>query len=317
MSSKGYKYYGPVFWVAIASFLVPFFVGWHTFKNGHWTKPTESVVDESGVDHLTWDYLLKSHVRNGLIDYNAIRKDYLFKEYLEQLATCNPKALKTDNERLALACNAYNAFVINGVNKHKISEAVTNLKVVCKDENGNSLLDKEGKVVTKGFFELEEHDLGGKLVSLDELEKEIILPQYKDPRVHVALVCGAVGCPAIRPEAYTGETIQAQLEDQSAQFANNPNYVRYNPETQELVLSQILEWYADDFDTKKYSGGYAGGYSEWLTRHVEDGDLKAQIAKAAAGQIKVNYYQYNWKLNSLSKPESDQIGGGGSGKVPE
>ena len=122
--SKGSNYYGGFFWVALISFIVPLFVGWKAFENVRpTTKPTPQ-LDASGVDHGVWDYLLKSYVSAGLIDYEGMKKDYLFREYIRQLGACDPGCLETEDEKLALACNAYNALVINGVISHKISDTV-------------------------------------------------------------------------------------------------------------------------------------------------------------------------------------------------
>ena len=94
--SKGSKYYGGFFWVAAVSFIVPLFVGYKAFENlNSATSKPSPVVDASGVDNGVWDYLLKSYVTNGLVDYDGMKKDYLFHEYVRQLGSCNPDALET------------------------------------------------------------------------------------------------------------------------------------------------------------------------------------------------------------------------------
>jgi len=111
--SKGSNYYGGFFWVALVSFIVPLFVGWKAFENlKPTTKPTPQ-VDVSGVDHGVWDYLLKSYVSRGLVDYNGMKKDYLFREYLRELGACNPDALESEDEKLALLCNASALTILN------------------------------------------------------------------------------------------------------------------------------------------------------------------------------------------------------------
>ena len=129
---------------------MPLFVGWKAFDNlKPTTKPTPQ-VDASGVDHGVWDYLLKSYVSSGLVDYTAMKKDYLFREYLRELGECNPEALESEDDKLALLCNAYNAFVINGVISHKIHDTVDGFAV-----DGTP------------FFDLKEHIFAGKTVSLN------------------------------------------------------------------------------------------------------------------------------------------------------
>ena len=166
--SKDKSYYGGYFWIAMVSFLVPLFVGWKAFEN---LKPTTKPVpapDASGVDHAVWDYLLKAYVADGLVDYDGMKKDYLFKEYLRELGACNPDSLATDEDKLALACNAYNAFVINGVVTHRIYDSVNGFEV-----NG------------VGFFDIKEHIYANKTISLNDLEHGMIRPAFGEPRIHV------------------------------------------------------------------------------------------------------------------------------------
>ena len=299
--TKGTQYYGGYFWIALVSFLVPVFVGWKAFQNlKPTTKPTP-VVDASGVDHAVWDYLLKSYVTNGLVDYDGMKKDYLFREYLRELGTCNPDALNTEDEKLALACNAYNAFVINGVISHKIYGTVDGF-------------DVDGV----GFFDIKEHIYAGKTISLNDLEHGTIRPTFKEPRIHVALVCAARSCPSIRAEAYVGERVRDQLEDQSTQFANNKKYVEYKADSNELYLSRILSWYGSDWD-EKFSNG---GYLEWLENLTDDSQLKEGLAAAKTGDVQVKFFEYDWALNSQADPgagpaKAKKSGGFGSGSSPD
>ena len=308
--SKGSNYYGGFFWVALVSFIVPLFVGYKAFENlKPTTKPTPQ-VDASGVDHKIWDYLLKSYVASGLVDYEGMKKDYLFRDYVRQIGECNPDALETEDEKLALACNAYNALVINSVIAHKIHD-----NVMLHDFDGND------------FFESVEHIYAGDTISLNHLEKKMIIPTYGEPRVHVGLVCAARSCPAIRPEAYTGARVRDQLQDQSVQFANNPAYVMFDPATNELKLSTLMAWYPKDF-VERYPNG---GHLQWINESTTEQAIKDATGKAIADlakveeerEIKISYYEYDWTLNSQADPTADpskskKSGGGfGSGSSPD
>lgn len=311
--SNGSKYYGGFFWVAVVSFIVPIFVGWKAFENvSPTTKPIVHVdqLDKSGVDHKLWDYLLKTYVSNGLVDYDGMKKDYLFYEYLRELGSCDPQLLETEDARLALACNAYNAFVINGVIKHKIHDKVTNFSI---DE--------------VGFFNIREHLFAGQTISADDLEQTMIRPTFKEPRIHVALVCAARGCPSIRPEAYTGDRVRDQLQDQSILFVNNPKHVMFDPSTNELKVSMIL---SDGSDGKNNWGYFVdwderypnGGYKAWIAELARDATLKAAAEQAIKGEVNVSFLKYDWTLNSQADPKAGpskkkKSGGFGSGSSPD
>ena len=336
--SKKTEYFGGFFWVAIVSFIVPLFVGWYAFQKLQPTEKPKRQVDASGVDHKIWDYLLKSYVSEGLVDYEGIKKDYLFWDYVRDIGQCNPDALETEDEKLALACNAYNASVIHGVINHKITDSVMD------HEFGG-----------KGFFDVVEHLYAGKTVSLNDIEHKMIRPVFKEPRVHVALVCGARSCPAIRAEAYVGDRIKDQLHDQSCLFANSPTYVMYDAKADKLMLSAILNWYGGDFDEKYPEGSYLAWIEKLMEPELADAKKAVEEAKAKAKETddpdkktpaekrleslqavqkaidgiladgekmdaatiskneKVSFFKYDWSLNSQADPSKSGGGGGKSG----
>jgi hypothetical protein len=292
-------YYGPFFWIAAISFIVPLVVAARAFREVPLaTKPTPH-PNAAGVDHALWDDLLKTYVASGLVDYDGMGRDYLLRTYLRQLSAAEPKKLTTTADQLALLINAYNAFVVDGVIAHKIRDSVQDFQF-------------DGK----GFFDVDEHIFCGQTVSLNQIEHELIRKRFKDPRVHMALVCAAESCPAIRREAYVGRQLAQQLDDQCRLFANSPKYVAYDASQSRLQLSPILKWYGSDWEQQ-------GGYLPWLAARVEDPELKAAITRAAQGQLAVEFATYDWSLNT----QNPQTGGAaaspsqgqtdfGSGSIP-
>ena len=292
---KENSYYGPYFWLCLIAFVVPIFVAYKAFdKISPTTKPVPN-PDASGVDHALWDYLLKAYVENGLVDYEGMKSDYLFKTYLQQLGGADIDALETEDEKLALLCNAYNAFVINGVINHKIKSTVQEISAEDPFK----------------FFDLTEHLFGNRTLSLNELEHKIIRPTYKEPRVHVALVCAAKSCPVIRAEAFIGNRIREQLEDQAVLFANNSSHVKFDEKENAIYLSSILSWYGEDWDA-------SGGYLSWIKERVKDETLAKQIELAETKKVAVKFSDYDWSLNTQGK--SSAYAGGktiaGSGSIP-
>lgn len=337
MSQEEPSYYGKFFWIAVTSFIVPLFVAYAALdKVTPTTKPTAD-PDVSGVDHNLWNYLLQTYVENGLVDYDGISKDYLFTTYLGQIAAAQPEKLATRDEKLALHCNAYNALVIHGVINHRIHRNEKNvLNFTPKDAADEvhkldlqiealkrrpesdpveieRLMKKADKIRQESqFFKLKEHVFANKTVSLDELEQEMIRPVFNEPRIHVALVCAARSCPAIRPEAYFGDRIQQQLQDQAQLFATDPRYVAIDDKTGAVNLSPILKWYATDWDAQ-------GGYLAWLGKLVSDADVRAKLAAAEQDESLVKFNSYDWTLNARSGSAggtSTSGGGFGSGSVP-
>jgi hypothetical protein len=143
----------------------------------------------------------------------------------------------------------------------------------------------------------------------------MIRPEFGEPRIHVALVCAAVSCPALRGEAYVGSRIDRQLNDQSELFANDVEQVRFNSVTGRLELNPILKWYGEDWDQRYPDGGYLA----WLAGLVQDDELGSAIRRAIDGQVAIDWLDYDWSLNRLGPTAA---GGGvpagdfGSGSIP-
>ena len=83
MSKTKKEYSGPFLWLALFSFVIPIFVGVQAFQAIPQTVTYPEVrPDVSGVDQNLWDYLLRTYVAGGLIDYDGLKRDYLFKVYI-------------------------------------------------------------------------------------------------------------------------------------------------------------------------------------------------------------------------------------------
>ena len=132
------------------------------------------------------------------------------------------------------------------------------------------------------FFISNRITVAGQKMSFNRLEKEIIIPRYGEPRVHVALNCASRSCPPLRNEPYTGARLDAQLDAQSKLFVNSENGVRLKGNAAEL--SAIFDWYKEDF-------GGAGGVLKYINKHrgtpLPDG-------------VKVSFQNYDWRLNEAS-----------------
>jgi hypothetical protein len=121
--------------------------------------------------------------------------------------------------------------------------------------------------------------LGGRMVTLDEIEHEILRP-LGEPRIHFAIVCASLSCPDLRREAFTVPQLEAQLEDQTRRFLTNASKGLRVEGTQAQV-SQIFDWFEEDFDS-------AGGVEAFVRRYRE---LPPQIRLRAA-------IPYDWNLNA-------------------
>lgn len=227
-------------------------------------------------DHAGFDTLLKRHVRDGLVDYDAFDAAPAFRSYLDRLAAFDPSVLPRA-EQLAFWINAYNAYTIALILAHDERESIRNINRTL----GLSL---------KGPWRERVVRVGGKRYSLDEVEHDIVRPRFNEPRIHFPVVCAALGCPPLRSEAYRGDALDAQLDDQSRRFLlATPAINRVDAATRTVALSPIFNWYKEDF------GGDGKAIGRFVARYFPQG---AERSLLESGRFALTFTEYDWRLNA-------------------
>lgn len=215
------------------------------------------------IDHDPFDRLLKKYVDDrGLVDYAAWKNSAddvkaLHDYYTMQFAAAGPFA--DGNEKVASLINAYNAFTIQWILDNYPVKSIK---------------------ATRSPWAAKRWRVGGRLVSLDEIEHETLRPLV-GYRIHAVLVCAAKSCPPLRPGAYMPAKLGEQLDDAMRRWLAREDLNTFNPQAGHAQLSKIFSWYGDDF--KKAEGG-----------------LRGVLEKCAPtpGDYKIGYRSYNWELNA-------------------
>ncbi|WP_452229716.1 DUF547 domain-containing protein [Lacinutrix sp. MEBiC02404] len=207
------------------------------------------------------DAFFKVNVVDGKVAYDAIKKDTKSLDAVLKIAE-GITVSKTD------ATN-YQAFWINAYNLSVIKGLVDNYPTKSPLEDS-------------GFFDKTIYHLAGKKVTLNTIENKLLRAEFKDPRFHFVLVCGAVGCPPLISKAYLPKTLEAQLQKQT-QFALNGDYfIKVNAKKKSVSGSKILEWYKEDF--------IANGQTE-----IEY--INTIRTEKIPTDYKLTYFEYDWKIN--------------------
>src|SRR5690349_20545072 len=124
-----------------------------------------------------WTSLLRHVVtEDGKVDYARLleRRDVLARFVSELGATSpesEPERFPSEDDRLAYWLNAYNAFTLDAI------VAEYPITSVWKTRDGQ-------------FFQRRRHLAGGRAVSLDDIEHEILRGRFGEPRIHFAINCG-------------------------------------------------------------------------------------------------------------------------------
>lgn len=119
---------------------------------------------------------------------------------------------------------------------------------------------------------------GSELLSLDDVETAKIREAFHDPRVHFAINCASKSCPPIRSEAYVGEHVDAQLDDQAKRFLTANTHFTRNGDTLVVHVTKIMDWFGGDFGDKAAF-------------------LRKYISIPAAKSVEFAYDDYDWALN--------------------
>jgi hypothetical protein len=232
------------------------------------------------VDHSPWDALLKAHVtETRLVDYDAFARSAEFRSYLAALEAARLEGWD-ERERLAFWINVYNAYTIEQVNRHGERESIRNIRRTL------------GLIPLKGPWSERMVRAAGRELTLDEVEHEIVRKEFQEPRIHFALVCAAVSCPPLRREAYAGDRLDAQLEEQTRRFLGDRERNRVDAGAGTVFVSPIFVWYRDDF------GGSNEALGRYLARSWPQGPERDLLL---SGRFRLRETDYDWRLNGVAK----------------
>ncbi len=222
----------------------------------------------AAMDDGIYAELLKTYVKNGVVDYTGFKKEeHRLDRYLTVLEKTDTRPL-TKNEQFAFYVNAYNAWTI---------------KLILSGYPGVKSIKELGSVF-KSPWKKKLARIDGKIVTLDNIEHDILRARFKDPRVHFAVNCASKSCPPLLSEPYSGAALDRQLDGATQAFLADTERNRLDGDT--LYASKIFKWFAKDFDND--TAGFFLKYTQ--------GALKAKL-QAKAGAIKVKFLDYDWSLN--------------------
>ena len=243
--------------------------------------------------YAAWDALLKKHVkwlpdnRQSRVSYAGFAADRAALDAVLASWSAVPQATFNSwsrPEQMAFLINAYNGFTIA-----LVLSRYPQLKSI---KDVGSVLQSAWK---KKFF-----TLLGEERHLDWIEHEQLRPRYADWRLHAAMVCASIGCPALRPEAYTAARLGAQLDDGFARFMADRTRNRFADG--KLQVSAIFKWFKQDFE-KDYPGGSGvKQLGDVLAKYAEAlAELPADREKIRSKNVEVVYLDYDWSLNDAAR----------------
>nr|WP_321442694.1 DUF547 domain-containing protein [uncultured Cohaesibacter sp.] len=226
-------------------------------------------VDHSAFDALLSRYVIEMADGSTRVKYRALRSARpKLQAYLATMQKVSVKSLSS-NAAKAYWINLYNAKTLDVILEHYPVRSIRDIKL--------------GGLFSSGPWKQELVNVGGKALSLDDIEHEIARATWKDPRLHYGFNCASIGCPDLRREAYRGNAIDRQLDQAARAFINHPRGVKAGKNG--VTVSSLYKWYKSDFGSTNQLKAHWLGYAS--------PSLRTRLQKNS----KINGYQYDWSLN--------------------
>jgi hypothetical protein len=235
-------------------------------------SPTQELPYEAAVSD--WSRVLARFVdEEGRIDFRGLADDRAdldrFVEYISRVSPATqPDEFDEPAKVLSYHINAYNALAMHGVIETGIPAGFT------------SFFNRVR------FFWFRKVVIGGGDSSLYNYENKVIRP-LGEPRVHFALNCMVRDCPRLPREPFRADKLDSQLEAAAREFFSKQRHIRVDAEKREVRLSEILDFYTEDF--------VADGRRQSLISYVNQ-----YLSTPISEDYQVQFIPYDWTTNQQS-----------------
>lgn len=251
----------------------------------------EPVPPEVDPLHKAFDGILDVYVRDGLVYYRALKLERpRFDRYVASLADAQVPAER--NRQLAFWVNAYNAFVLRTV--------IDNYPI-----NGRAATYPKNSIrQVPGAFEKRPFRAAGRTVTLDQIERDILVP-LGDARALLALGRGAIGGGRLRSEAYTAERLDDQLESAAREAVDRHALVNIDRGSGVLSVNPMFSWREAAF-VQSYADKAPPAFAERspLERAVlgliRPTALRTELDFLEQNQFRMEFHEFDWRLNDLT-----------------
>ncbi|MDJ0643978.1 MAG: DUF547 domain-containing protein [Erythrobacter sp.] len=231
-----------------------------------------SETSEATIDHSIWNDMLQEYVIEdpggvNLVEYDRMKEEAAgdLASYLQAMQEVAIEDFGAD-EQFAFWVNLYNAATVDVILKNMPVDSIRDIGLL-----------------GTGPWKDDAVTVAGRTLSLDNIEHDILRPEWRDVRIHYAVNCASIGCPNLAREAYTGSRLEEMLDAAASAYINHPR--GFGGESGRIVASSIFDWYRGDWGSVADVLDHAREYAEGPTAELLDG---------AKG---IEMYDYDWALN--------------------
>lgn len=254
--------------------------------------PPASTATGAPLPNGAWGQLLSQYVKDGQVNYKEIVEDPgLLDQSLGEFEKISRQTYGKWNlsDQIAFWINAYNLFTISAIVDHY------------PPRGWNILYPRISIRQIGAVWGNRAYRTAGQLVSLSQIEHEILRGVFKEPRVHFALVCASRGCPPLPSVPFEGASLEQMLDRQVHAYLSDPVHgLRWDGENRTLLLSKIFAWYGEDFkyyytvhklfpDLPRERRAAVNFIWEYLP-----GKLRSSLKEK---DFRISFLEYDWSLN--------------------
>jgi len=250
---------------------------------------------EQSFDYSDYAAVLKTFVdANAMVNYKNLKaRPQRLDTFVTAVAKLSSERYDkwTEKDKIAFWLNAYNGLTLKVI--------IDNYPI--KSSFFKSLVWPENSIrQIEGVWDEIKFDVMGRNLTLGYIEHKILRVKFNEPRIHMAMVCAAMGCPPLRYEPYVGERLDNQLDDQTRRFLADAAKFRISSSNETVYISSIFKWFKTDFVDKylldKNIGNHdkeASAVLNFIATYLD----QAQQNYVLAGRFKIKYLDYDWSLN--------------------
>jgi hypothetical protein len=244
--------------------------------------------------HRTLDQILDLNVRDGMVYYRALQSGRAgLDRYVASLnVPAETYAAWSRPQQMAFWLNAYNALVLQTV--------VSNYPV-----RGKSADYPVGSIrLIPGAFDKTKHRVAGRSLTLDEIEKTV-MPEFKEPRLFLALGRGAVGSGRLRSEAFSADRLPKQLDAVAIDMMTHEQMIKIDRQQGTISLSPIFSWREAEF-VAAYDPGATGVFAERspieraVIAFITPRLLPLEKEFVQKNGFRIAFHPFDWRLNDLT-----------------
>lgn len=174
------------------------------------------------IDHSIYNDILEKCVKNSEIDLIELSKiEPMLNQYLQsyRLISWTEVSKLSREKQMAFWINGFNALMLRFLLRDRPSSSQVLFKIELKDRS----------------------------VTLPKLRDDVLRRQFRDERIHFAILDGTSGGPRLKKKAYSGVKLDEELDEQIRRFLEDPSRNQIRIGSKRLVLSYLFKKFEDDF----------------------------------------------------------------------